>query len=313
MKRLNADVVSESTTERARQARHERRVRVLDGAMDQLDGVRVKRTYGRNAPRSVAPSRKTTTTVVRRQNQQDLNASLVDDLFGDLDSSLRVVESSSSPQEASRIHLRTNPKVSSADADSRPVAVKDAYGAFTKGGMNKLVEVAKRRKATRAEEARKRLLRKKRAEKAAAKEAERAQREAEIERAAKAERRRTHRETRESPDALSKERVEENAEARTDEMEALEAMYPDEFERGEKDDVFSLTLCEGTLRVHCEMPRGYPSSEPPVVTKIEWKDGREGPDETELSEMLEDTWIEGQGNVVIYEWAEALSGAFCSH
>ena len=224
---------------------------------------------------------------------------LVDDLFAGLDDSMKVKETPATKKTL--IHLTKEARKQREIEVNAPVLlpVATADGVFTKGGMERLVMEAKRRKQKQAQIAREKMRKKKEEEEKAA-ELERIRLEKEknerIERLkVEAEKREKHRSSRVL--TIDEETKESNLEAQEDELEALESMYPDEYVAIDKS-TFKIVLENMTLKI--QMPDTYPSNSPPVST-FEGKSVDE-----EIIHLLEDMWMERDGCVVIFEWLEEL-------
>lgn len=254
--------------------------------------------------RTVKPKKKKkkkTPTIHKMTNDR---ATLVDDLFSGLDDSMRVKDTSSTTK--SLIHLtkeaQKQRKIEANAPVSLPVATAD--GVFTKCGMERLVAEAKQRKVRQAKIAREKM-RKKREEEERAAQLERLriekEKDARIERLKRAaEKREKHRSLRVL--TIDEETKESNLEAQEDELEALEAMYPDEYVAIDKTR-FKIMFENVTLTI--QMPEAYPSNSPPDSTYECIGGGGEAVDE-EILHLLEDMWIERDGSVVIFEWLEEL-------
>ena len=233
------------------------------------------------------------------QKYEDHRGALLDDLFSSLDDSMKVKETPSTKKTL--IHLtkeaRKQREMEANVPVSLPVATAD--GVFTKGGMERLVVEARRRKEKQIQIAREKMRKKKQEEEKAA-ELERLRLEKEknerIERLKlEAEKREKHRSSRVL--TIDEETKESNLEAQEDELEALESMYPDEYVAIDKS-TFKIVFENMTLKI--QMPDTYPSNSPPVSTF-------EGISvDEEIMHLLEDMWMERDGCVVIFEWLEEL-------
>eukprot|EP00939_MAST-03C_sp_MAST-3C-sp1_P000664 g664.t1 len=257
---------------------------------------------------------------LRQSTPANSDREIIDDLFGDLDASMRV-ESTTSTARA-QCHLKRKPPASSSSTPSLPVAMADADGKFTSKGMEKLVVEAKIRRLREAKLAKEKRAREQiEAAKRAKLDAERKAAEMEAKKIARREaeeRRAAHRKTRST--ALNAETLEANADERCDELEALESMYGDDdgsFVKqrsgGEGADSFSLAMCDGALDVSVSLPRTYPSSSPPHVS-LKWNVATNSSNsastaakirDMDLPGLLEDMWMRSDGCVVLFEWIEA--------
>eukprot|EP00940_MAST-03C_sp_MAST-3C-sp2_P002799 g2799.t1 len=292
-----------------------KRIDLLRGALSQLEGVGQSNYIASSRPNNRGRERKKGggRTIRTRKNRdrvpattaRSIDSEIIDDLFGDLDPSMRVRSENSTKTTTSSAQLRPKMNV------RMPVAMADADGAFTKKGMSRLVAEAKMRKqrAIRRAKAEKceRAIREKEVAMRAKEEAIALRETRRVARIEAAKRREIHRQTR--PRVLDAETRESNAEERSDEMEALESMYDDdEFER--VDELSFVLKIRDDARARISMTEMYPSSAPPRVSlEFDSEKIAELAEELDLSGRLEDIWMEREGSVVLFEWIEAVKEA----
>mmetsp|Transcript_38518 Transcript_38518/g.90956 ORF Transcript_38518/g.90956 Transcript_38518/m.90956 type:complete len:423 (+) Transcript_38518:210-1478(+) len=97
-----------------------------------------------------------------------------------------------------------------------------------------------------------------------------------------------------------------DAQERADELEALAAIFCDDFRLvGEDTFELSLTMADGhELVLHCALPPSYPSEASPVYElRAEWLHPA---DEAALAAGLESLSMEGKGEVQVFKWTEWL-------
>lgn len=237
------------------------------------------------------------------------DSDLIGDLFSDLDSSMRFTPPPPS-QRGAAIHLKGNAPRPAQDTDSMPVAMADADGVYTSGGIGRLLAAAKQRKITNARRAKEAAARKKIDDAAAAvAETERLKVEGQERTAsnqAAAASRAQHQAQRPPPGSLDAAALAENVEEQEDEMEGMEAMYPDDYEAIDGTS-FRLAICDSAVRLTVKLPAGYPSACPPEA-QVSFESAALSLYEIdpELQFLLEDMWIERDGSVLLFEWVEDI-------
>jgi len=98
----------------------------------------------------------------------------------------------------------------------------------------------------------------------------------------------------------------DDAQARQDEIEALQAIFDQDFKLKDKE-VFEVSVEvdeDRVLSLHAALPESYPSEAPPIFEfEAQWLTAS---DQEILTGGLNSLWVEGKGEVIIFNWIDWL-------